>query len=437
MKNQLLNHLENHYPNLWETRLLLAVSGGIDSMVLLDLLHKLNLNITIAHCNFKLRGQDSQDDKNFVVSYAQNHNIPFFVKDFDTESFAQEQKLSIQLAARKLRYDWFFELKEQHGFDYIVTAHHLDDSLETFFINLSRGTGLEGLLGIRENENVIRPLLDFSKSEIHHYALENNLSWREDISNASDKYLRNKIRHHLVPVLKEINPDFLQFFQKTRQHLQASQNFTTDVLEEILNKVLVETKNTIILDINKLNTCKNKEFILYQWLSSYGFRAWNDIYDLLEAQSGKFVDSENYRLLKNRNELVLSTKNNLSVEEEFYIQEGENEVNHPIKLRISEVETMSKINNPEVIYVDKNLLIFPLSFRKWQKGDYFYPFGMNGKSKKISKFFKDEKLSLFEKENTWLLCSENQIIWVVGKRLDHRFAVTETTKSILKIEHLS
>ena len=436
MKSQLQKHLKNHYPNLWKTQLLLAVSGGIDSMVLLDLLHKLNLNITIAHCNFKLREKDSEDDKNFVTSYAQLHNIPFFVKNFDTESFAKDQKLSIQLAARKLRYDWFFELKEKHGFDYIVTAHHLDDSLETFFINLSRGTGLEGLLGIRENENVIRPLLDFSKSQIQQYASENNLNWREDISNASDKYLRNKIRHHLIPVLKEINPDFLQSFQKTRQHLQASQNFTENIVEEILNEILIKKKNNITLDINKLNNHKNKEFLLYQWLSEYGFRAWNDLFDLLEAQSGKFVETENYRLLKNRNELVLFSKNNLSTEEEYLIQEENSYINYPIQLRISKVETMSEINNPKVIYVDKNLLIFPLLFRRWQKGDYFYPFGMNGKSKKISKFFKDEKLSLFDKENTWLLCSDNQIIWVVGKRLDHRFAVTEKTTSILKIEHL-
>jgi tRNA(Ile)-lysidine synthase len=437
MKNQLQNHLENHYPNLWENRLLLAVSGGIDSMVLLDLLHKLNLNITIAHCNFKLRGKDSEDDKKFVVLYAQNHNIPFFVKDFDTESYAQEQKLSIQLAARKLRYDWFFELKERHGFDYIATAHHLDDSLETFFINLSRGTGLEGLLGIRENENVIRPLLNFSKSDIQQYASENNLMWREDASNDSDKYLRNKIRHHLIPILKEINPDFLQSFQKTREYLQATQNFTDEVSSKILNKVLVEKENFISLDLNQFNQYKNKEFILYQWLAPYGFRAWNDIYDLLDAQSGKYVESENYRLLKNRNELLLSPKNSLPIEEEFFIKEEESSVNHPIKLRISEVETISEINNPNIIYVDKYLLNFPLSFRKWQKGDYFYPYGMNGQKKKVSKFFKDEKLSLFEKENAWLLCSENQIIWVIGKRLDHRFAVTNQTTSILKIEHLS
>src|SRR5690606_29441068 len=322
---------------------------------------------------------------------------------------------------RKLRYDWFFELKEKHSFDYIVTAHHLDDSLETFFINLSRGTGLEGLLGIRENENVIRPLLDFSKSEIQHYALENNLSWREDISNASDKYLRNKIRHHLVPVLKEINPDFLQSFQKTRQHLQASQNFTKDVLEEILNKVLVETKNTITLDINKLKPYKNKEFILYQWLSPYGFRAWNDIYDLPEAQSGKFIESENHKLTKNRNELILSEKNLRFDETPFLIQEEQHQISHPLSLKISQADQMTEVNNPNVIFVDKKLLNFPLLFRKWQKGDYFYPFGMNGKKKKLSKFFKDEKLSLFDKENTWLLCSDNQIIWVVGKRLDHRF----------------
>jgi len=437
MKDLLQKHLQNNYPNIWDSKLLVAVSGGIDSMVLLDLLHKLKLNIAIAHCNFQLRGEESNQDKEFVASVAQKNNIPFFLKDFNTTTFAEAHKLSIQLAARKLRYDWFFELKQQYGFDYIVTAHHLDDSLETFFINLTRATGLEGLLGIRENESVIRPLLNFSKNNIQQYAVENQLAWREDASNASDKYLRNKIRHHLIPMLKEINPEFLQAFQKTRENLQATQNFINEISSKILNEILVEEKNIISLDINKLSHFHNKQFILYQWLAPYGFRAWNDICDLLDAQSGKFVESENYRLLKNRNELLLSSKNNLPTEEEFSIQEGKNEVNHPIKLRISEVDTISEINNPNIIYVDKKLLIFPLSFRKWQKGDYFYPYGMNGQKKKVSKFFKDEKLSLFEKENTWLLCSNNQIVWIVGKRLDHRFAVSNQTISILKIEFLS
>lgn len=436
MKGQLLKHLYNHYPNLWDSRLLIAVSGGIDSMVLVDLLHKLELSIAIAHCNFQLRGEESTQDQEFVVAVAQKNNLHYFVKKFDTIAFAETEKLSIQLAARKLRYDWFFELKEKHGFDYIVTAHHLDDSLETFFINLSRGTGLEGLLGIRENENVIRPLLDFSKSQIQQYASENNLNWREDISNASDKYLRNKIRHHLVPILKEINPEFLQSFQKTREYLQITQNFTNEALAKILNKVLVQEENIIRLDLSQLNTYKTKEFILYKWLSPYGFKAWKDIYDLIESQSGKFVETENYRLLKNRNELLLSLKTSNSIDKVFFVQEGEYEINTPLHLKISEEETMTEINNSKIIYVDKNLLNFPLSFRKWNKGDYFYPFGMNGQKKKVSKFFKDEKLSLFDKENTWLLCSDNQIIWVVGKRLDHRFAVTEKTTSILKIEHL-
>lgn len=436
MRAKLEKHLKNQYSQLWDSQLLVAVSGGIDSMVLLDLLHKLKLNVTVAHCNFNLRGKDSEDDKNFVVSYAQSHTIPFFIKDFDTKDFAEKHKLSIQLTARKLRYDWFFELKEKHDFDYIVTAHHLDDSLETFFINLSRGTGLEGLLGIRENENVIRPLLEFSKDEIEKYALENQVQWREDASNASDKYLRNKIRHHIVPMFKEVNPEFLQAFQKTRQYLQAAQSFTEELSDKILEEVLVKDKGFTSLNISKLNKYKNKEFILYQWLSPYGFRAWNDIYDLPEAQSGKFIESENHKLTKNRNELILSEKNLRFDETPFLIQEEQHQISHPLSLKISQADQMTEVNNPNVIFVDKKLLNFPLLFRKWQKGDYFYPFGMNGKKKKLSKFFKDEKLSLFDKENTWLLCSDNQIIWVVGKRLDHRFAVTEKTTSILKIEFL-
>lgn len=434
MLTKFQNELLKNHNTIQQKKLLLAISGGIDSMVLLDLTQKSKLNISVAHCNFGLRGAESDSDENFVNDYCKQHKIPCFINSFDTEKYASENKKSIQIAARELRYNWFFELKNKHNFDYIVTAHHLDDSLETFFINLSRGTGIEGLTGIRENENIIRPLLGFSRKEIEKYATENHIKWREDSSNTSDKYLRNNIRHNIVPLFKELNPDFLNSFSKTIANLQEVQSFSDEVLDEVLYKLIIQYNSNNYLKINELLKYKNYKFILYKWLSKYGFTAWNDIYNLIESQSGKFVETENFRLLKNRNELILSEKNNNFLEKEFLISESK--IDYPIGLQISEVSQISETNNPNEIYVDKNLLKFPLLLGKWKEGLYFYPFGMQGKSKKVSKFFKDEKLSNLEKENSWILYSDNQIVWIVGMRLDERFKVTSNTTSILKIEYL-
>lgn len=436
MFTEFQNQLSKKYNLLQSKNLLLAVSGGIDSMVLLDLMRRLEFNLTVAHCNFSLRASESDLDENFVVNYCKQNNIPVYIKRFDTKKYAFENKQSIQVSARELRYQWFLELKEKHRYDYIITAHHLDDSLETFFINLSRGTGIEGLTGIRESENIIRPLLGFSRVEIEEYAAENHIEWREDASNQSDKYLRNKIRHQIVPFFKELNPDFLNSFSKTISYLQEVQSFSDEVSEEILYKLLVEENNRNYLKINELLKYKSYKYILYRWLSQYGFTAWNDIYNLVESQSGKFVETEDFKLLKNRNELILSKKNKGFYDEEFLIS-GEETITYPIHLKISEVSQVSEMNNPNEIYVDKNLLNFPILLGKWKEGEYFYPFGMQGKKKKISKFFKDEKLSVLDKENTWILYSDNQVVWIVGKRLDERFKVTSNTTSILKIEYLS
>lgn len=434
MLTEFQKQLSKKYNLLQSKKLLLAISGGVDSMVLLDLMFKTQMNISVAHCNFNLRGEESNQDEAFVLNYCKENNIPCFVNNFDTEKYASENKKSIQISARELRYDWFFELKKEHKFDYIVTAHQLDDSLETFFINLSRGTGIEGLTGIRENENIIRPLLDFSREEIEQYAIKNNIKWREDSSNVSDKYLRNNIRHNIVPLFKELNPDFLNSFSKTIDYLQEIQSFSEEVSEEILHKLLVQENNHNYLKINELLKYTNYKFILYKWLSKYGFSAWNDIYNLIDSQSGKFVETENFRLLKNRNELILYEKNKGFSEEEFLILGDE--IYYPIHLKISEVSQFSEMNNPNEIYVDKNLLKFPLVIRKYKEGEYFYPFGMQGKTKKMSKFFKDEKLSNLEKENTWILYSDNQVVWIIGKRLDERFKITSNTTSILKIDYL-
>ena len=432
MLSKLETHLSENFSFLKGKKILLATSGGLDSMVMADLFQKMNFDIAIAHCNFQLRGLESFGDQNFIQEYAERNKIPVFITQFDTENFAKDYKLSIQIAARTLRYDWFYELLETKNYDYLLTAHHLDDNVETFLINLTRGTGLDGLTGIPEqNEKIIRPLLIFSRDEIEDYAKENNIQWREDSSNASDKYLRNKIRHHIVPVLKELNPDFLSSFQKTQNYLQEAQNMVEDASIMIYQQVAKEIGSEIHFDLKKLKQLPNYKSYLYQWLNEYNFSAWEDIYDLVDAQSGKQVFSNDFVLLKNRGFLILSEKNKKETDI-YFIQKNENEVKIPLNISIYKVNEILE-TNVNTIFVDEDKLQFPLEIKKWQQGDYFEPFGMDGKSKKVSKFFKDEKLSILEKQNIWILYSDNQIVWIIGMRQDNRFKIENTTKNILKI----
>ena len=434
MLQKFQNHINQKFPFLNGKKLLLATSGGLDSMVMVDLFHKLPFDIAIAHCNFQLRGMESFEDQNFVQNYAETNNIELFITQFDTEAFAEDYKLSTQVAARELRYSWFYELLDTKKYDYILTAHHADDNLETFLINFVRGTGLDGLTGIPEqNDKVIRPILIFSRQELEQYARENNIQWREDSSNASDKYLRNKIRHNLVPILKELNPDFLSSFQKTQTYLQESQTMAEDASIMVYQQVAKENGEDIHFDLNQLKKLPNYKSYLYQWLNEYGFSAWDDIYDLVDSQSGKQVFSNKFRLLKNRDFLILSPIK-LEVEiEEYFIYKKQKEVNIPLNLSFCKVADISLVPNT-TIFVDEDKLWFPLDLRRWKKGDSFQPLGMEGKSKKVSKFFKDQKLSLIEKEKIWILCSDNQIVWIVGLRQDERFKVKNTTKNILKIQ---
>ncbi|WP_278035485.1 tRNA lysidine(34) synthetase TilS [Flavobacterium nitratireducens] len=433
MLDKLKEHINQNFPFLNKCRLLLATSGGIDSMVMVHLLRQLRFDIALCHCNFQLRGLESFGDQNFVQEYANTNQIPLFLTQFDTEAFANDYKLSTQIAARELRYNWFYELLETEGYDYIVTAHHADDNIETFLINLSRGTGLEGLVGIpAQNDKIIRPLLVFSSEEIQEYAKQNHIQWREDSSNASDKYLRNKIRHHLVPLLKELNPKFLESFQKTQTYLQESQELVEDAAVMVYQQVAKEEDDIIVFNLEQLLRLPNYKSYLYQWLNEFGFTAWEDVYDLVEAQSGKQVFSADFRLLKDRKTLILSPIQEEEAEV-FFIEKNTRIIETPLLLSFSKV---TEIENSfhSTIFVDEDLLVYPLVLKKWEEGDSFQPFGMNGKTKKLSKLFKDEKLSLIEKENTWVLWSGNQIVWVVGIRQDERFRVNDTTKSILRIK---
>jgi tRNA(Ile)-lysidine synthase len=433
MLKQFQNHLSSHFPFLKGKKLLLAVSGGLDSMVLLHLFQQLEYEIVVLHCNFQLRGVESFGDQQFIQEYTSQNGISFSFTQFDTEAFAKDYKLSTQLAARELRYSWFYEQLEIQEGDYILTAHHADDNLETFLINLSRGTGLDGLTGIpAQNDTIIRPLLPFTRQDIEKYAAENKLSWREDSSNASDKYLRNKIRHHLIPVLKELNPNFMSSFEKTQVYLQESQGLVDDAAIMVYQQVAKEKGDDIYFDVNKLLKLPNYTSYLYQWLTEFGFTAWEDIYDLVASQSGKQVFAPQFRLIKAHDYLILSPLKSETKEQEFLIESNQSKVNFPLNMLFSNVAEISTTSN-SAIFVDQDKLQFPLVLRHWNEGDVFQPFGMDGKSKKISKLFKDEKLSLIDKENTWILCSGNQVVWVVGIRQDERFRIDSKTKKILKI----
>jgi tRNA(Ile)-lysidine synthase len=450
MLQKFQKHINAKFSFLKNKKLLIAISGGLDSVVLHHLFYELNFNIALAHCNFKLRKKESDLDEEFVKNLYQKTSNQIFTIQFDTNTFAKENKLSTQIAARELRYNWFQELVTTHNFDYILTAHHADDNLETFLINLTRGSGLDGFTGIPEiNGNIIRPLLDFSRAEILEYAQKINIEWREDASNASTKYIRNKIRHQVIPVLKEINPGLLNSFSNTLENLKESQQIIEDKIEEVSSKLMkpfdgvypelsrkTQGDHCHKIDIQKINQLSNPKAYLYQLLKRYHFTEWNDVYNLLTAQSGKQVFSKTHRLLKDRDFLILSERDfSTALEMRSEIQKDTAEITDPIHLKFEETEEKSK-GNKHTIYVDKDLLKYPLIVRKWQNGDYLYPTGMTGK-KKLSKFFKDEKLSLLEKETTWLLCNaENEIIWVINKRQDRRFSSQKTTKNYLKITTL-
>jgi len=425
-------HIDTHFSFLKDKKLLVACSGGVDSVVLSFLLKKSRFKIGLAHCNFSLRGKDSDGDETFVIDWADKLSIPVFTETFDTKEFAKDHKLSTQMAARELRYHWFYEILKDFKYDYLATGHHADDDLETFFINLSRGSGLQGLTGIPKiNETVIRPLLLFSRSEIVAFAKENKLTWREDSSNASTEYLRNKLRHDVLPEYKNATEGVLQNFQKTQKYLKDSQDLVEDYMALVYNLAVTENFDGYTLHIEKLQELPHTEAVLYQLLHPFGFTDWEVVPELLKAQSGKQVFSTTHRLLKDRNVLLLTKITSEEQIDEILIKKNIKKIEIPLQIEFIPIDKIGYIDN-SVIYVDKDKLQYPLKLRKWRKGDAFQPFGMKGK-KKLSKFFKDEKLSLVAKEKIWVLCSDSEIIWIIGHRADERFKVTSKTTDILKI----
>jgi tRNA(ile)-lysidine synthetase len=426
------NHLQQNFPFLWQKKIILAISGGIDSVVLAHLLHGLDIPFLMAHCNFQLRGEESEGDQRFVEALSHQLSAPLAVKRFETKAYGKAHGLNTQLAARVLRYEWFETLRKEKGYDYVLTAHQANDSWETFLINTSRGTGLKGLLGIpTQNGAILRPLLPFSREEIHAFAIENHICWREDSSNSSDTYTRNKIRHHLSPILKEIHPLFFKNFEKTQSLLQLTYDFLQESISQY-RKECFTMGNPIVFFIEKLRTHPHRRFLLHELLSHYGFTDVNALERFLQASTGKYLASDTHRLLSNRGQWLISEIHE-TPSPAFYLQETDQAIDFPIALSWEKV-SQAEPSGAEVIYIDKEKIQFPLCLRKRKEGDLFYPYGMGGQKKVLRKYFKDEKYSLYDKENQWLLTdSTDQILWVVGRRADERFRPTPHTKEILCI----
>ncbi len=425
-------HIEQKFPELLNGKTLLAVSGGVDSMVLLHLFKMLQLNFAVAHCNFQLRDKESDLDEQLVANFCKKNNIPFFIERFDTLQVVENRKISIQIAARELRYNWFEELCTENKLNFIATAHHLDDQAETFLINFTRGTGIDGLVGIPEkNKNIIRPLLHFSREEILNYATENGVAWREDQSNATTKYLRNKMRHLVLPILKEENTAFLKSFQNTLQHLKQTQSLANDAITFFKKDCVKLKENLLEIDLEKAEKYQNKHYLL-QVLKDFGFSSIEEIKKIVESESGKILKNDNYTVLKDRNKLIVF-KDKTKEQTVFSIGNKSDILHLPILINISETENIENKSDKNTIFVNPNLLKWPLVLRRKQTGDCFQPFGMNG-MKKVSKFFKDEKLSKIQKEHTWILENgDGKIIWIVGLRADDRFKITSNNQLNYKI----
>lgn len=427
-------HLQQNHPYLLTEKFLIAISGGIDSVVLAHLCYQADLNFALAHCNFQLRGKESDEDENFIRRLGKELKTEVFVQKFDTARFVKKDA-SIQLIAREQRYQWFDQLLKKTDYSYILTAHHLDDDIETFFINLLRGSGLKGLTGIPpENKKIIRPLLKFSKQELIKFAQENLIKWREDQTNFSDDYLRNRIRNHIIPVLEEENPNFKNSFSQTQSFLKDAFLLNEDYRKLLKTEISHQENNFIFFDIEKIQSLPNKEAVIYLLFNAYGFTAWRDIENLLNAESGKMVLSKTHRLLKDKNFLVLD-KNNSSEKAEITIQKEEKLINFPAgKLICENVINVSEFDN-QIAYLAAEKLEYPLKLRIWKPGDRFQPLGMKG-HKNLSDFLKDEKLNLFEKENVWVLLSNETIVWVVGHRIHDAFKIKDGINKILKIKWL-
>ncbi|MDQ1086817.1 tRNA lysidine(34) synthetase TilS [Siphonobacter sp. SORGH_AS_1065] len=414
-------------------RLLVAVSGGLDSVVLTKLLQQAGFSFAIAHVNFQLRGQESFRDELFVQTLAESYQVPLYIERFDTKTIALQSGLSTQLTARNLRYDWFEKIRVKEHFDWILTAHHLNDSLETLLMNLTRGTGLSGIRGIPEKNGFItRPLLGFNRTQLHQYAQEQGLSWVEDSSNEKDDYQRNQLRHHVVPLLEKLNPSLTQTLRHTLDRLQAAERFIDQQLGVFKQKV---TQNSVI-PFTVLEAFPEPLLVLSETLKAYHFTYQQSkaIYENRFAQPGKRYSSPSHLLVLDRQQWILQSNSDRALHS-YEISTVPFSMNTPFfSLTLQWVENFSFSSDAHVVFLDASLLDFPLQLRLWESGDWFCPLGMKGKKQKISDFLINQKVSVLEKESLYLLESKGNIVWVTGKRLDDRYKITENTTQILRVE---
>ena len=433
-------HKENLIPD--NTKIIVGLSGGMDSMVLLDILTLLGYQCMAAHCNFHLRGEESNRDENFVKKWCKSIDIPYTSINFDTNQYAADRKISIEMAARELRYNWFETLRRHYQAHYIAVAHHKDDSVETVLLNLIRGTGIKGLTGISsKNGYVVRPLLCISRSEIENYISERDIPYVTDSTNNEDLYLRNSLRLNVIPLLETLNPSVKDTIFRTSKNVTEAEKVYSESVQKSIKKVFNNNK----ININALKQTASSRSVLFELLTPYNFTpsTIEDISESIDSISGKifFSDSNSdfekkkYRLIKDRSSFLLDVVNDTYNDNETYlIEEGTTELKFPVYLKIREINSLDDmVYNSRFLYIDADKIKYPLVLRRWKSGDWFIPFGMKGK-KKLSDYFTDRKFSLKDKEDAWLLVAGDDIVWIVGERNDNRFKVTENTKRIISIE---
>lgn len=426
--------------NLFQTdsKILAAISGGMDSVVMAHLLKASGLNFSIAHCNFQLRGDEATRDQEFCNELARQFRVKFHTINFDTSAYAAKNKISIQMAARDLRYQWFEQLREQHGYDVIALAHHQNDTIETILLNLVRGTGIAGLHGILpRNGYLVRPLLFMGRGEVREMVEQNGLKYVEDSSNASTKYARNKLRHEVIPKLKELNPSLEKTFENSLQHFRDMETLLELRAEELKRNLLTENGEEIHIALAELKKLEPKRLLLFKLLNDYGFNETtvNDLIESLDKHAGRVFESDRFKLILDREKLIL-IKNNNDKLQAVPISADEHDAIYG-DYRVTMLHDDSPLiikDNPLAVAIDSSLLVYPLTIRPWQQSDYFYPLGMKTR-KKLSDFFIQQKIPLHEKSRIPLLVNGNgDIMWIAGYRLSDRYKVSAITKKVTIFE---
>ena len=438
MQQKVQTYIQNHHLLTQKGRIIVGVSGGTDSVVLLHVLISLGYDCVIAHCNFHLRMDESDRDELFVRELAMELKVPYYSVDFETTKYAEDHKISIEMAARDLRYAWFYELLFNHDAQAIAVAHHADDSIETMLMNLVRGTGLKGLTGIQpRNHKVVRPLLCCNRLELETYLVRFDLDHIEDSTNASVDYQRNKFRNEVLPLLAEINPSVRQTLYDSLDRFEGIWAIYQQAIDTMKQLIVRNEPGLVKMDIDAIKKQEHIPTLMYELLHTYGFgpAVIEQVTSQLDGESGKVFFSETYRLVKDRKYLLIIKIEDNPVDD-FIIAENETVIEFPFLLKMNKqpvipgFEVSKEINR---IHVDASRLTYPLVLRRWKEGDTFFPFGMKQR-KKVSDFFIDNKLSLFEKEHSWILTSNNEIVWIVGQRLDNRYCVTKQTKEVIEFK---